>query len=110
MNPMTTTTTKYPNITVHLIGEDGNAYAILGRVADALERNGHADEVEAFLAEAKSGDYDNLLRTVMQWVHVPLDSDISDEEEAFYERYPDGCYDCDEKYAVGGCPNCGDEC
>ena len=62
-------TVKYPEIYVPLVGEDGNAYAILGRVARALKRAGVSkDEIAEFHSEATSGDYDNLLRTVLAWV------------------------------------------
>lgn len=60
--------TKYPKIHVQLTGRDGNAHAILGAVGDALRRDGKGDEVEAFTAEAQSGDYDHLLATCMRWV------------------------------------------
>jgi hypothetical protein len=63
--------TKYPDIEVNLIGEDGNAFAILGRVTRAM-RHAKLDpsEIAAFQAEATSGDYDNLLVTTMRWVTV----------------------------------------
>lgn len=62
---------KYPEIEVQLSGEDGNAFAIRGRVSEALRREGVSDaEVEAFRAEAMSGDYDALLRTCARWVSV----------------------------------------
>lgn len=60
---------KYPQVTVQLSQMDGNAFAIVARVREALRRGkvGH-DEVEAFTKEAMSGDYDHLLQTVMRWV------------------------------------------
>ena len=62
---------KYPHIEVTLVGEDGNAFAILGRVMQALRRNKVSkEEIDAFKTEATSGDYDNLLQTVMRWVTV----------------------------------------
>ena len=62
---------RYPNVTVHLVGEDGNAFAILGRVSKALRRAGVADsEVKAFMSEATAGDYDALLATCLRWVDV----------------------------------------
>lgn len=62
---------KYPNITVQLSGEDGNAFAILGKVSKAMKRGGvDKSEVDAFYSEATSGDYDNLLQTAMRWVEV----------------------------------------
>ena len=62
---------KYPDIQVQLTGNNANAYAIMGAVSKALKRNGvPKEEVDAYLAESKSGDYDNLLRVAMQWVDV----------------------------------------
>ena len=62
---------KYPNIHVKLVGNDGNAHAILGAVGDALRQNGvDAETVAEFSAEATSGDYDHLLCTCMDWVNV----------------------------------------
>jgi hypothetical protein len=65
---------RYPNITVKLIGEDGNAFSILGRVLAALKMGGApGEEIGEFLMEAEAGDYDHLLRTVMAWVRVSSD-------------------------------------
>ena len=62
---------KYPEIKVKLTGTDGNALAIVGNVKRALQRAGVGrDELEAFQAEALSGDYDNVLQTAMRWVNV----------------------------------------
>lgn len=62
---------KYPKVRVRLSGEDGNAFAILGRVSGALRKAGvGAAEVRRFYAEATQGDYDALLRTCMKWVDV----------------------------------------
>jgi len=62
---------KYPNITVQLVGSDGNAFAILGKVSQAMRRaKVSPDEVKTFQDEATSGDYDNLLATCMKWVDV----------------------------------------
>lgn len=60
---------KHPDIRVKLAGEDGNAYAILGRVCKAMRRGGVSPEdIKTYQSEAKSGDYDNLLVTTMEWV------------------------------------------
>jgi hypothetical protein len=62
---------RYPEITVTLVGQDANAFSILGKVRAALKRAGlSSEEVEAFTIEACSGDYDHLLATVMRWVDV----------------------------------------
>ena len=62
---------KYPDIVVQLIGEDGNAFGILGIVTKAM-RNACIDgkERSQFMFEATAGDYDNLLTVVQQWVTV----------------------------------------
>ena len=64
-------TPRYPNITVELLEEDGNAFFMIGRTQQALRRNGvSADEIDAFREEATSGDYDNVIKTIMEWVNV----------------------------------------
>ena len=56
---------------VRLIGEDGNAFAILGKVTKAMKRAGYSqDEVKEYQAKAMSGDYDHLLATTMEYVDV----------------------------------------
>ena len=67
---------KYPDVHVRLVGEDGNAFAILGRVNGAMIRADISkEERDAFHAEATSGDYDHLLRTVTRWVSVGDEDD-----------------------------------
>ena len=62
---------RHPNITVELVGTDGNAYAVLGKVQRALRDAGVPEaEVQTYVAEATSGDYDQLLQTTMRWVGV----------------------------------------
>jgi hypothetical protein len=61
---------KY-DITVQLTGEDGNAFAVMGKVGKALKRAGvDKAEVDKFYAEATSGDYDHLLQVCMKYVEV----------------------------------------
>jgi hypothetical protein len=62
---------KYPEIKVKLNGTDGNAFAILSRVNEAM-RKAHIFEAEreVFYKDATSGDYDHLLQTCMKWVDV----------------------------------------
>ena len=57
--------------TVKLIDTDSNAFAIMGKVHAALKEAGYSKEqIDDFYAEATSGDWDHLLRTVMEWVEV----------------------------------------
>lgn len=59
------------NVCVKMSGEDGNAFAILGRVRKELLKAGvPAVEVKEFLREATDDDYNHLLRTVVKWVDV----------------------------------------
>ena len=63
--------TKYPNITVQLSDADGNPFAIIGKVRQALRRAGlSAEEIRKFSDEATAGDYDNVLATAMRWAEV----------------------------------------
>lgn len=62
---------KYPNVYVPLVGCDGNAFAIIGRTCEALRRaNVNPTDIDAFAGEARSGDYDHMLRTVIRWVET----------------------------------------
>ena len=55
-----------PDVKLRMVGEDGNAFVILGRASSAMRRAGHGDRIEEFRAEATSGDYDHLLQTTMK--------------------------------------------
>jgi hypothetical protein len=62
---------RHPEVTVQLIGRDGNAYAILGAVRRAMEAAGlDPAEVDEFTRQATSSTYDNLLATCLRWVEV----------------------------------------
>jgi len=58
------------NVKVKLVGKDGNAFAILGAVSQALKRSGNPELAKEFLKEAMSGDYNHLLQTAMAYVVV----------------------------------------
>ena len=61
---------KYPDITVKLIGEDGNAFAVIGKVSRAIKSKYGKEASDAFFKEATQGDYNHLLATCMKWVNV----------------------------------------
>ena len=64
---------KGPEITptVKLSGQDGNAFSIMGRVSEALRKNGaDVEYIKTYFDESTSGDYDNLLRVAMKFVNV----------------------------------------
>ena len=55
---------------VKLIGQDGNAFFILGTVRKELIKEGMEEEAKEFIKKATSSDYDNLLRVVNEYVDV----------------------------------------
>ena len=55
---------------VQLTNEDGNAFAILGRVRRAILRSNHPELAEQFVVEATSGEYYHLLATCLRYVTV----------------------------------------
>lgn len=62
---------KFPHVKVKLVGEDGNAFSILAKTRRAMQRAGVSNEdIEAYLTEAKAGNYDHLLQVTMKTVVV----------------------------------------
>lgn len=55
---------------VKLVGEDGNAFSIIGRVSSALRKAGLGDKVKEFQDKAMSGDYNHLLQVAMEYCDV----------------------------------------
>jgi len=59
------------NVKVKLVGTNGNAFAIIGRVRSALKKTGATEQdLKEFTTDATSGDYDHVLQTCMKWVDV----------------------------------------
>ena len=58
------------DVKVKLVGEDGNAFAIMGRVIKALKQAGHGDLVKEYQDAAMSGSYQNLLAVTQLFVEV----------------------------------------
>lgn len=62
---------KYPKIKVKLTHRDGNAFAILGKMREAFCKHKlPKEEIDNFMKESMSGDYDHLLRTCIAWVNI----------------------------------------
>lgn len=58
-------------VEVTLIGENGAALSIISRVTREMRKAGYSREVrDAYMKEAMSGNYDELLQTTMKWVEV----------------------------------------
>lgn len=63
------TAVKYPDIHVQLIGQDGNAFSIIGRVASAIRRKHGAEAASTFTNEAMTNEsYDDLLAYISRTV------------------------------------------
>lgn len=63
--------TKFPHVKVKLVGSDGNAFAVLGKVKAAMRKaNVPAADQKAFMDDAMSGDYDHLLAVCCEYVTV----------------------------------------
>lgn len=74
---------KAPNgkdkVIVRLVGEDENAFSILGRAREAMRKaKWTSEEIDEYTKKAQSGNYDNLLCVTMDYVEEPED-DSEDE-------------------------------
>ena len=62
---------KYLDITVKIIGDNGNAFCILGICTREMRRHKlPQSEIDNFMSEATHGDYNHLLCVVMNWFNV----------------------------------------
>lgn len=65
----------------NLVGIDGNAFSVMGYVANAMRREHRQKwEIDAYVAAAMSGNYDNLLT---------VSFDVIEELNAKYADIPD---------------------
>jgi len=54
-----------------LVGESGNAFAILGKARKvAREAGWEKEKIDKFMSEATSGNYDHLLKTCFEYFDV----------------------------------------
>jgi hypothetical protein len=61
---------------VRLVGEDGNAFFILGRCRRVARAAGWDEEqLDVFMNKAMDGDYDHLLRTVAEHFEIADNED-----------------------------------
>lgn len=83
---------------VQLVGQDGNAFAIMGRVKEAWRSHRDVENYRAIAQEyqdrcveiMKNGDYNNVLATAMDYIN-----EGSKKETRYYE---DDYEDEDEDY------------
>jgi hypothetical protein len=61
----------FPEVTVKLVGSDGNAFNIIALcMKEARKQKVPPEKVNEFMDEAMSSDYANLLRTCMKWFNI----------------------------------------
>ena len=88
--------------TVRLVGEDGNAFAIMGRVVEALEDAGNDQSViDSYMEQATAGDYDHLLQVTLAFVDDGHEFDLPDVCE---------CGSAEIESDSGECNWCGEVC
>lgn len=64
---------------IRLVGEDSNAFAILGRWREAARRAGWSKvDRDVVLNDARSGDYNHLLSVIMENSEEPDEEDWDD--------------------------------
>ena len=84
---------------VKLVGEDGNAFAILARCFSAARKaKWTPEQITLFKNEATAGDYDHLLRVVLKH----FDEESTKDQE---ENYDEPCNECGEEGCTGQCLN-----
>ena len=60
-------TAQRKRVSLELVGINGNAFAIMGAFGKAAREQGWSkEEIDAVLDDARSGDYNHLLATIMQ--------------------------------------------
>ena len=64
-----------------LVGQDGNAFALMGYTANALKREGLGDLVSQMQKEATSGDYYHLIAVCDSYLDKANDAAGGDYEE-----------------------------
>ena len=63
--------TMIENPTLELSDRDGNVFAILGKAQRVARQAGWSQQkITEVFAEAKSGDYDHVLQTMMKYFEV----------------------------------------
>ena len=73
-------------VTLELVGLDSSAGSVLGAFQRQARKEGWTqDEIKKVLDEAKSGDYNNLLATIMEHCESPEE----DEDDEDYEDWDD---------------------
>ncbi len=76
-----------------LVGQDGNAYALMGYTGQALRAEGLGDLVKEMQEKATSGDYNNLICVCSDYVEMAnkkaVENGYEDDEDDYYDDEDD---------------------
>ena len=65
---------EHEKIYLNLVGQDGNAFNVLGQLRAAAKRAGwDKSEIDSVVKRATAGDYDNLLATILEYCTPELE-------------------------------------
>ena len=70
-----------------LVGQDGNAFNLMGYTAECMKEAGMRDQVDEMFARATSGNYNNLICVCNEYVEKANEALglTEDDEEDDYE-------------------------
>jgi len=81
---------KYPEVQFQLVGIDGNAFSILGKAQKEARRAGLSKEqIEEYVNEATSGDYNNVISTTMKFFDCSGQDECGWNEDDYDEDWLD---------------------
>ena len=73
-------------ITLELIGQNSNAFSLMGAFERQAKRENWSNEnIAMVINEAKSGDYDNLLATLVAHCESSSEDDDWEDDEDYYD-------------------------
>tara|TARA_B100000745_G_C20006894_1_gene341928 strand:+ start:40 stop:321 length:282 start_codon:yes stop_codon:yes gene_type:complete len=91
---------KYPEVQFQLVGIDGNAFSILGKAQKEARRAGLSKEqIEEYVNEATSGDYNNVISTTMKFFDCSGQDECgwNEDEDEYDEDWLDGDMEDDDE-------------
>jgi len=69
--PNSDSSPKFSDVSVELIGQDGNVFSIIGKVTQALRRAGHMDAATEYQKAAMNCEsYDEVLQLTMKTINI----------------------------------------
>ena len=92
-----------PKYDVTVVPFDGNAFSVMGAVKAGMQKAGAPkSEIDAYLKDAMSGDYDHLLQVSLAMVNIAT-ADTSEDDDEDIEDDEDYCPECGEEWTYCDC-------